>query len=224
MAHILIIEDNPEINRMESQLLGDNGFTVTSAYSGTEGLLLLERGGFDLVLLDLMLPGKNGGEVLEEIRKSSDICVLCVSAVDEMDTKLGMLRSGADDYITKPFDNNELIVRIEALLRRSGKQSGGRKLTYKDLVLDTDTRLVTVSGVPAELTRKEYEILELFMSNPRKVFTRDNIFEAVWHEELMPEDNAVSVHVSNLRSKLAQANPDGVYIKTVWGIGFKLAE
>ncbi len=226
MYRILIVEDDTKISKMESTLLTKCGYEVKNAFSGTEALLVLEKEIFDLVILDIMLPGLMGDEVLTEIRKKQDVAVLCVSAIDEIDKKIELIRKGADDYITKPFHNEEFLVRIEALLRRSkGTASNQQNLIkFKDIAMDIDNHSVSVHDKNIDLTGKEYAILELLMQNPKKVFTKDNIYESVWQEEYLPEDNAVSVHISNLRNKLASANKTESYIKTVWGIGFKMEE
>lgn len=224
MNKILIVEDDQEINKMVQTLLRKNQYEVASAYSGTEALLLLEKDTFNLILLDLMLPGLSGEEVLSHINEHSKIPVICVSAKDDLDTKLELIRDGADDYITKPFNNEELIVRIGAVLRRTNKVSmteDTKKLKFKDLVLDIENHMVTIKGEQIELTVKEYNILELLMSNPKKVFTKQNIFESVWAEEYVIDEKAVTVHVSNLRNKLKNGE---LYIKTVWGIGYKMQD
>ncbi len=225
MSRILLVEDDQEISKMEQTLLTRYNYDVTAAYSGTEALLLLEHKEYDIVLLDLMLPGLSGEEVLDKIRGINDIPVMCISAKDGISDRVGVIRAGADDYITKPFNNEELLVRIEALLRRSKKNSkseDNKVITFKDIVLNIDNYTVTVSDNKVELTNKEYGILELLMSNPKKVFTKDNIYESVWNEEYIPDDNSVNVHISNLRNKLNECNSEINYIKTVWGIGFKL--
>jgi DNA-binding response OmpR family regulator len=224
MKRILIIDDNPEINQMVQVLLQRNQYNAACAFSGTEALLLLEKDTFDLILLDLMLPGLSGNEVLSRINEKYHIPVICVSAKDDIDTKLGMIRDGADDYITKPFNNEELIVRIGAVLRRTGNtkpQESSKIYRFKDLALDAENHLVTVGDKPVELTSKEYDILELLMSSPKKVFSKQNIFESVWSEEYIVDERAVTVHVSNLRSKLKNGD---CYIKTVWGIGYKMQD
>lgn len=225
--YILIVEDDNEINRMLQELLQGNGYEVESAYSGTEALLYLEKQTPQAVVLDLMLPGMEGEELLSEIKKKSkDIAVIVSSAKDDVHTRVEMLRAGADDYVVKPFDTEELLARLEATLRRYTKgvkhESGSHTLTFKDIVMDTDQHRVMVSGQEISLTRREYLILELFLSNPNKVFTKNNIYESVWNEEFAGEDNAVNVHISNIRQKLAKVNDKETYIQTVWGIGFKM--
>ncbi|OKP98916.1 response regulator transcription factor [Paenibacillus sp. P46E] len=224
MNKILIVEDDTEINKMVQTLLRKNQYEVTSAFSGTEALLLLAKESFDLILLDLMLPGLSGEEILLKINKQMQIPIICVSAKDDLDTKLGLLRDGADDYITKPFINEELIVRIGAVLRRTNKIPAiekTKRLEFKDLVVDSENHSVTINDEPIELTVKEYCILELLISNPKKVFTKQNIFESVWSEEYVVDERAVTVHVSNLRNKLKHGE---AYIKTVWGIGYKMQD
>lgn len=148
------------------------------------------------------------------------------SARDAVDTRVKLLRAGADDYLVKPFDIEELLARLEAVLRRKGtspRQEGEEKrLVFRDIVMEPDRHRVTVGGQEIALTRREYLILELLISTPQKVFTRNNIFESVWNEEFVGEDNAVNVHISNIRQKLAGVNPSETYIQTVWGIGFKM--
>ncbi len=229
--YILIIEDDNDINKMLNELLTINGYRTIQAYSGTEALLHIEKQAPDAVILDLMLPGMSGEEVLAGI-KSSDrgIAVLVASAKDDVTTRISLLRAGADDYLTKPFDTGELLARLEAVLRRSKKQTDTDaaeripiSMQYKDLTMYPDHFTVFVGGQELPLTKREYLILELFMEHPGKVFTKSNIYESVWNEEFVGEDNAVNVHISNIRQKLAKLHPNESYIQTVWGIGFKLA-
>lgn len=219
---ILLVEDDSDISNMLCDLLTQNGYAVGQAYSGTEAVLLIEKNAYDLVLLDLMLPGIPGEEVLARIRHSSDVPVIAVSAKDDTRTKILVLKNGADDYVTKPFHTDELLARIEALLRRNNARPVGRVFRFKDITLNPSTFEVKVGEQPVTLTKREYLILELLMSNPNKVFTKNNIFESVWNETFLGEDNAVNVHISNIRQKLAKINADQPYIQTVWGIGFKM--
>lgn len=223
-TYVLIVEDDSEINQMLTELLQGRGYVTESAYSGTEALLRLEKETPRAVILDLMLPGMMGEELLGKIRAMlPDISVIVTSAKDAVHTRVELLRAGADDYIVKPFDTEELLARLEAVLRRnSGDGRPGQPLSFRDIVIEPDRHRVTVSGQEIALTRREYLILELLMSNPQKVFTRNNIYESVWHEEFLGEDNAVNVHISNLRQKLSRANSEETYIQTVWGIGFKM--
>lgn len=225
-ARILVVEDDIDINNLLKELLSGEGYQVQGSFSGTEAMLWLEKEQFDLVILDLMLPGITGEEVLERIKeKNIDTTVIAVSAKDDSKSKIHMLRGGADDYITKPFDTDELLARVEVALRKNKKSSYQPKEIYefKDLRLDGNNFTVTVKGKEIALTKREFLILKLLMSNPNKVFTKNNIFESVWEEEFVGEDNAVNVHISNIRQKLSKENKEETYIQTVWGIGFKMA-
>jgi len=228
---VLIIEDDTHINNMLCELLGQNSYTTVSAYSGTEALLLLAQDSFSLILLDLMLPGKTGEEVLAEIRTDLQTPVIVITARTDKETTTQLLRAGADDYIAKPFDNNELLARIEVQLRKSAHQipntaeaTKTTQLSFKNLVLDLDAFDVLVDGKKAELSKREFEIMQLMMSHPNKVFTKNNIYESVWGDEFFGDDNTINVHISKLRGKLNAISPDTEYIKTVWGIGFKMSE
>ncbi|MBZ2174295.1 response regulator transcription factor [Schnuerera sp. xch1] len=224
---ILVIEDDNDINNMICDLLKQNGYDTKVAYSGTEALMVFNNK-IDLVLLDLMLPGLNGEMVLKEIRKHSNVPVIGLSAKSNKASTINLLKSGADDYIVKPFNNDELLARIEAQLRRynssSSINSENNKITYKDITIDIETYSVQVSDTPVNLTKREFLILELLMKYPKKVFTKSNLYEHVWNDEFFGDDNTINVHISNIRSKLAKANPSEEYIQTVWGIGFKMSE
>lgn len=226
--YILVVEDDNDINHMVCELLGNHGYQTTPAFSGTEALLYIERKAPAAVILDLMLPGMTGEELLEKIKETDrGISVIVASAKDDVHTRVELLRAGADDYVVKPFDTEELLARLEAVLRRNGGESGAGGsaspvLHYKDIVVETENYKVTVAGEEVALTRREYLILELLIRNPGKVFTKNNIYESVWNEEYLGEDNAVNVHISNIRQKLARANDTENYIQTVWGIGFKM--
>jgi two-component system, OmpR family, response regulator len=224
---ILVIEDDNDISNMICDLLEQNGYDTKQAFSGTEALLVFDPK-VDLVLLDLMLPGLAGEQVLQEIRKNSNIPVIGLSAKSDKATTINLLKSGADDYIVKPFNNEELLARVEAQLRRYhlalSFPKDNSKLIYKDIVIDTETYSVEVGDTPVSLTKREYLILELMMKYPKKVFTKSNLYEHVWNDEFFGDENTINVHISNLRAKLAKANPTEDYIQTVWGIGFKMSE
>ena len=223
MDNILIIEDNKDVNLMLAESLTDAGYAVKSAFTGTDGISEIKSHEYDLILLDLMLPYKSGDEILREMRQFSETPVIVISAKDMVGTKIDVLRLGADDYITKPFDLEEVAARIESNLRRSHKQEwAGKVYTYKDLALDDNAKSVSVQGTPIELTAKEYMILELLLKNRGKVFTKSNIYEVVWQDEYFDDDNAVKTHISNLRNKLKKANASEEYIETVWGLGYRL--
>lgn len=221
--HILVVEDDPDINKLLCRIVTDAGYDCRPAFSGSEAALLVEQYSYDLVLLDLMLPGLTGEEFIARLRKGKTMPIIVLSAKAGLENRVNVLKLGADDFIPKPFDNAEVLARIEAQLRRYKKFSGGGAegvLTWGDLVLDRESVKVTAGDKEVSLTAREFEILALLMSHPKKVFTREQIYRQVWGEEYMGDDNTVNVHVSNLRAKLG----GGEYIKTVWGIGFKMAE
>jgi DNA-binding response OmpR family regulator len=221
VATILIIEDDIAIHSLIKETLTLHGYKTLSAYSGTEGKLLFEQNQVDVVLLDLMLPGMNGEEFLQEIRRNSMIPVMVISAKSDQNSKLELLTNGADDYITKPFDVKELLLRINIQLRPAKKAliSEMKEIHYQNISVNLDTREVKLGDQTLHFTGREYAILLLFLENPKKVFSRANIYESVWDEPFFYSDNTINMHISNLRNKL---NIDDTnYIKTVWGIGFK---
>jgi len=224
MHKILVVEDDIDINSMLCDLLQQNGYEPTAAYSGTEAVLNFKLGTYDLVLLDLMLPGKSGDAVLSDIRAVSDVPLIAVTAVTDKESTVSLLKSGADDYIPKPFDNDELLARIEVQLRR--KQSGliQDNIIFKDIVLNLDEYDASINNKAASLSKREFEILKQLMSHPKKVFTKNNLYESVWQDEFMGDDNTINVHISKIRAKLAKLNSGEEYIQTVWGIGFKMHE
>jgi DNA-binding response OmpR family regulator len=223
MSTILVIEDNKDVNLMLAEALTDAGYDVKSAYTGIEGMNEIKNKGSDLVLLDIMLPFKSGDEILKEMREFSDTPVIVISAKDMVGTKIDLLKLGADDYITKPFDLGEVVARVESNLRRCQKQIQGDKvLKYKDMVVDDSTKRVSANGIEMELTAKEYMILEMLIKHRGKVFTKANLYESIWQEEYLGDDNAVKTHISNLRNKLKKVNPKEEYIETVWGLGYRL--
>jgi DNA-binding response OmpR family regulator len=222
---ILIIEDDEDINRLLCSIISKSGYSPKPAYSGTEAVIYLDSQKWDMVLIDLMLPGLSGEELLKKISNESHVPVIIISAKLETQTKINSLRAGADDYITKPFDVNEVSARIDSCLRRYRDLSGVQKtnqLMYKDIVLDMDSKVVTVNDSELKLTAREYEILLLMMSSPNKVFSKANLFESVWKDSFYGDDNTINVHMSNIRSKLAKANQNEDYIETIWGMGYKL--
>ena len=223
---ILVVEDDQDINRLLCTILTDAGYLSQSAFSGSEAMLWAEKEGFDLVLLDLMLPGLTGEEFIARVRQHGTMPIIVLSAKAGVEDRVKVLRLGADDFIPKPFDNLEVLARVEAQLRRYKQFSGGggsAVLTHGDLTLDRESVTVTAAGKPVTVTAREFDILTLLMEHPKKVFTREQLYEQVWGGEYMGDDNTVNVHISNLRAKLAKASP-AEYIKTVWGIGFKMSD
>ena len=235
MTRILIVEDEESYREPLVYQLTREGYDVSAAASGEEGLELFTKGGIDLVLLDLMLPGMDGPTLMACMRDelASRVPVIVVSAKAGSADKVGMLAAGADDYVTKPFDPDEVAARIHAVLRRAAGASaaagaGGvcpddEALVHRDLRLDVARRRVTLGDAEVALTAHEFDILHVLMGSPDKVFSRELLYELVWKNGYYGEQNAVNVHVSNIRKKLAAAGGAGDYIKTVWGIGFKLA-
>ncbi|MGM0838342.1 MAG: response regulator transcription factor [Bacillota bacterium] len=222
---VLVVEDDNDINQLLCSIINKSGYFPQSAFSGTEAMLYLERQDWDLVLLDLMLPGMAGEEILNKIREHHPMPIIIISAKLATQTKIDTLRAGADDYITKPFDIEEVSARIDTCLRRSRRMNDvviTNRIRHKDLVLDLDEKKVSINGKLLKLTALEYEILFLLMSSPKKVFTKANLFESVWNEEFYGDDNTINVHMSNIRSKLSRANPDEEYIETIWGMGYRL--
>ena len=171
-----------------------------------------------------MLPYICGDEILRKLRERSNVPVIVISAKDMVSTKIDLLKMGADDYITKPFDLGEVVARVETALRRAGRgtASSCAVLKYKDIELDCSDMRVTVGGREVKCTAKETQILEMLLRNPDKVFTKSNIYESVWQEDYLGDDNAVKTHISNLRSKLERLSPGNQYIETVWGLGYRL--
>jgi len=223
-GRILIVEDDKEISALLSDFLSRNGFETTVAKEGRAAALLLKQEEFDLVLMDLMLPFVSGEQLIRDFREYSDKPVIVLSAKSMMETRLEMLRAGADDYILKPFDLDEVLVRIGAVMRRSGITTKKEEtLSCGKLVFDTEDNSVSYDGNPVSLTAKEMQLLKLFMQYPKKVYTKANLYEAVWNDTYYYEDNTINVHVSNLRSKLKKASGTD-FIETVWGIGYRLKE
>ena len=223
MARILIIEDDTDINNSTAAYLRRQGCVCAQAFSGTEGLLLWRQGGFDLLLVDLMLTGLSGSELIAEVRKTSRVPAIVLSARTELSGKVELLGSGADDYMTKPCQLEELWARIQVQLRHARAGSFGEPLRFREWTLDPEGMTLTAAGRPVNLTAHEFRIVELLAGSPRRVFTRQQIYEAVWQEAYAVEDKTITVHISNIRAKLRPSGTDG-YIQTVWGIGFKLAE
>ena len=221
MPHILIIEDDTDINNSTAAYLRRQGCVCTQAFSGTEGRLLWREGGCDLLLVDLMLPVLSGSELIAEIRQSSRVPVIVLSARDGLSDKVELLGSGADDYLTKPYQLEELWARVQVQLRHASAAPAGALLRFRDWVLDPDEMTLTAAGSPVSLTAHEFKIVELLAGRPKRVFTKQQIYEAVWQDAYAVEDKTITVHISNIRAKLRPSGTEG-YIQTVWGIGFKL--
>lgn len=254
MPNILIVEDDININNLLYEVLTKSGYECEQAFSGTEAKLLLnmKENAYTLVLLDLMLPGASGEDVLKEIRKKGKLPVIVLTAKDSIDDKIGVLTDGADDYITKPFEIREVLARIQVQLRhieaetkseaeveteaetqvetedktKAGiqKGQGSGRLEFRDMVLTRSTFEVSIGGrVLPKITKQEFAILELLLKNPKQVFSKEDIFEYAWDEPYMGETKTLDVHISNIRKKIKTITPDE-YIETIWGIGYRLHE
>lgn len=223
MERILIIEDEKDVNQLLAKHLQDSGYETVSVWNGLDGITQLQKQHFDMILLDLMLPYKSGDEVLKEIRKNCDIPVIVISAKDLVGTKIDLLTLGADDYITKPFDLGEVTARVVSNLRRCHMQEHKKQLSYKELTLDTETKTLTINGAELELTAKEYGIMERLLQSPNKVFSKANLYETIWGDEYLSDENVIKTHISNLRTKM-KSHSETEYIETVWGLGYRLAK
>lgn len=227
MEKILIIEDDNDINNLVAEALSREGYSCTQAFSGTEGLLLAKSDSFNLAVMDLMLPGMSGEELIVKLREDHKLPVIVLSAKDSLDSKITLLNSGAEDYMTKPFALEELIARVGVQLRRfSSVQSdnGGYKvISHKQLALCPENFSSEINGKAFSLTKQEFKILELLMSNPNRVFSKQDIYDYAWDDIYIGEDKTINMHISNIRKKI-KALSDEEYIETVWGVGFKLAK
>ena len=246
MPNILIVEDDININNLLCEVLTKSGYECEQAFSGTEAKLLLnmKENAYTLVLLDLMLPGASGEDVLKEIRKKGKLPVIVLTAKDSLDDKIGVLTDGADDYITKPFDIREVLARIQVQLRhiegeierntedktQEIKEAGIKdsqskdSLKFKDMVFTRSTFEVSIGGrVLPKITKQELAILELLLKNPKQVFSKEDVFEYAWDEPYMGETKTLDVHISNIRKKIKAVTEDE-YIETIWGIGYRLHE
>lgn len=217
-TNILIIEDDISIGNVLEETLTREGYGVLRAYSGTEALFVLSQEKIDLVLLDLMLPGLNGEEVLPKIK---GIPVIVVSAKVDVDSKVELLLGGAVDYVTKPFQMKELLARIAVHLRNSSGSLENPVLTFEDLTLHTDTHVVIIGTKEVKLTRTEFAILKLLLQNPTQVITKSKILDRISQDTPDCTESSLKMHVSNLRKKLREASEKD-YIEAVWGIGFKM--
>lgn len=230
MYKVLVVEDDTDINKLLCNILSKNKYDVRGAYSGSEALMCIEMFDFDILLLDLMLPGATGEEIIEKVREKDEmIPIIVISAKTDQEDKINVLKIGADDFVSKPFDINEVLARVEVQLRKSKKLKKVEEkienvVKFKNINLDMESRQAFIKEKEISLTAREFDILKLFISNPHKVFTRANLFESVWESDFFGDENTVNVHVSNLRSKIAKVDKGIEYIKTVWGIGFKLNE
>ena len=226
---VLIVEDDENINNLLREALTKHGLNCTQAFSGTEGLIVFKNDKFDLVLLDLMMPGMDGHTLTQRIREVSKVPIIIVSAKSNVDSKVDLLTTGADDFIGKPFELKELIARVDVQLRHKEDEENqddiehAKVMSFKDLTLDGEKYQVTVKGEDIGLTRQEFRILELFLKYPGKVFSKREIYEYAWNDVYIGEDKTINVHISNIRTKIKKISEDE-YIDTIWGVGFRLAK
>ena len=226
MNCVLIVEDDSHINNFINDYFVIKGYSTIQAFSGTEGLLRLKNErDICCVILDLMLPGISGEEIIQEIRKVSDVPIITVSAKNEEEAKIEVLKLGADDFLLKPFNLEELQLKVERNIQKYlnfQHVSYKRKDEFKNIVLNHETREVFVDGQNIYFTSKEFDILRLLIQNFNKVISKEKIFKEVWHEDYCIDTQTVTVHIKNIRKKIKEINPTTPTIETVWGIGFKI--
>ncbi|OOM16398.1 response regulator transcription factor [Clostridium saccharobutylicum] len=227
ISNILVVEDDREINNLIAEVLKKENYNVIQAFDGKEAIEKYNEN-FQMIILDLMLPYVDGIEVLRKIREKSNLPIIILSAKDEEVDRIVGLSMGADDYIMKPFSVRELVARIKANLRRyvdyNNTKIKNTILNYRDLKMDILNYKVLKQEKELNLTPKEFELLKLFISNPNRVFTKAQLFNSVWENEYLNDDNTVMVHIKRLRNKIEDNTNDYNYIQTVWGIGYKLGE
>lgn len=222
MSNMLIADDNRQIVSILTEYAKKEGYSVTRAYDGEEALRLFRAGRFDVVLLDVMMPEKDGFEVCRELRRVSDVPILMITARGEDFERIMGLDIGADDYIVKPFSPGEVMARVRAILRRLERSSdGARVLQAGDLTVDLDDFAVHIGGQPVNLTKKETELLWTLACAPGRVFTRDSLLDLLWGADYYGDNRTVDSHIKRLRQKLDAVPHEGWEIKTIWGIGYK---
>ena len=220
MKKILIVEDNIDIHNLIKEILENKKYKVIDSYSGTEAFMVLEKEKIDLILLDLMLPGLNGEEIIKKVK---EIPLIVISEKHTPESKVNALLSGANDYITKPFNPQELLARIEVQLRiyQNTIQTSNRDIKYKDLLLKEDEHVIYLKEEKIYLTKTEYAILKQLLLNPNKIVTKSRLLELISNDTLDGDENSLKVHISNIRKKMRKISQEE-YIESVWGIGFKI--
>ncbi|MBR1391380.1 MAG: response regulator transcription factor [Lachnospiraceae bacterium] len=220
MISVLVIEDDKTINDLLCSIIKKSGYMADRASNGLDGLHKALSGNYNIILMDLMLPLKTGEEVLKELRKAKNTPVIIISAKAEVYNRIELFQIGADDYITKPFDIDEVMLRIQAVLRRTETQKSDF-LLFRDIKLDTDSKRVYVKDTEITCTATEYAILELMLKNPKGIFSKRRLYESISGETYLSDDNTMNVHISNLRKKIAKITSEE-YIETVYGMGYRL--
>ncbi|QVI35687.1 DNA-binding response regulator [Lacticaseibacillus chiayiensis] len=222
MAKILIVEDHKDIQALLHDVLSPT-YTVVQAYDGIQALTQFHQEHPDLVILDLMLPNVTGESVLTTIRKTSQVPVLVLTAIQDKQKTVSLLQHGANDYLTKPFDIDELLARVQVQLRQNtpSTSANSEQLQVGEIVLDAKRHAVTVNHHPLTLPKKEYAMLALMMRDPHQVFDKRQLYEQVWGEPFLNADNTLNVHISNLRTKINDLAQDPKYIISIWGIGVR---
>lgn len=228
MYNILVCDDDKEIVNAIEIYLSKEGYNVLKSYNGEEALKILKNNSIHLIILDIMMPVKDGIETLNEIRKIESIPVIMLSAKSEDEDKINGLNLGADDYVTKPFNPLELIARVNSGIRRYTKlgtvDSNNNKNVYKtgELVIDDDLKIVTVEGKEVKLTPTEYNILKFLTKNKGTVYSIEQIYENVWNDEAYAAENIIAVHIRHIREKIEINPKEPKYLKVIWGIGYKI--
>ena len=220
METILIVEDNIDIHNFIKEVLEKKKYKVLDAYSGTEALMLIEKENINLILLDLMLPGLNGEEIIKKIK---NIPIIVISAKISPEDKVNVLLSGANDYITKPFNKEELLARIAVQLRINENKDVNKELKYKDMFLNEKNHTLYINDKQIYLTKTEYAILKQLLLNPKQVITKTRLIELINIDTLDGDENSLKVHISNIRRKIRNVTEDE-YIESIWGIGYKMHE
>ena len=220
MITILVVEDNIDIHNLIEEVLKEQHYQIINAYSGTEAFMILEKYKIDLILLDLMLPGINGEEIIKKVK---NIPIIVISAKISLDDKVNVLINGANDYITKPFDTKELLARIQVQLRISENKNDKQEISYKDMILNDEIHTIYIGQEQVILTKTEYAILKQLLLNSNQVVTKSKILDLISKDTPDCDENSLKVHISNIRKKIKNVSHEE-YIESVWGIGFKMKE
>ena len=220
LLSVMVIEDDKTINSLLCSIIAKSGYSADSAENGLDGLRKALSFDYNIILMDLMLPLKTGEEVLKELRKVKNTPVIIISAKSEVYNRIELFKIGADDYITKPFDIDEVMLRIQAVLRRTEAQTS-KILCFKGMKLDTDSKRVYIGNNELNCTATEYSVLEVMLKNPKTIFSKRRLYESISGDSYLNDDNTMNVHISNLRKKISKLTAEE-YIETVYGMGYRL--